>query len=245
VRRLLVVSDLAAIILGTAATLLLLPVFGRSLGADTLLPEAIVMLPAWVLIAFWFGLYHDFEARIDRSFVHDIGKVAVAVAIWNWLFIFLRALVVAGITELLPMAILWLMVVVLIMVGRSLVRRLARVLGWDRQQVALIGDEEGIGALADRFSRHPEWGMVVATEIAVEPETAAKWGGDGSGVGSWDRAAPTGPSSPGASPVSSISRPGPGWSRSWSNGDSRSTSSPVGPRTFTPGRPPRMSRASP
>lgn len=189
VRRLLVVSDLAAIILGTAATLLLLPVFGRSLGADTLLPEAIVMLPAWVLIAFWFGLYHDFEARIDRSFVHEIGKVAVAVAIWNWLFIFLRALVVAGITELLPMAILWLMVVVLIMVGRSLVRRLARVLGWDRQQVALIGDEEGIGALADRFSRHPEWGMVVATEIAVEPETAAKWGGDGSGVGSWDRAA--------------------------------------------------------
>lgn len=177
IRRLMVASDLIAILVATSGTILVLPAFGRSLGADTLLPEAIVMLPAWILIAFWFGLYHDFEARIDRSFVHELGKVAVAAAVWNWLFILLRALIVEGITELLPMAILWVLLVVFLMAGRAVVRRASRVFGWDRQRVALIGDGDGIRAVAGRLERHPEWGLVVSTEVPVGPGTAAEWGG--------------------------------------------------------------------
>lgn len=187
IRRLMVASDLVAIVLATVGTVLLLPAFGRSLGADTLLPEAILMLPAWVLIAFWFGLYHDFESRIDQSFVHELGKVAVAAAIWNWLFILLRALVVEGITELLPMAVLWVLLVFFLMAGRAVVRGASRALGWDCQRVALIGDGEGVRAVAGRLERHPEWGLVVTTEIPVEPGTAADWGG--TDPADWDMAA--------------------------------------------------------
>ena len=170
VRRLMVAGDLLAI-LGAALLLEfgLLPVVGRAVDLGQVGPVFLVLLPAWIPIAFWLGLYHDFERRLDRSIVHEVGRVAIAAALWDWLFIFLRAALTDGITELLPMALLWVLMVPSILLFRSGVRIVARRAGWDRQRVALLGDAQGVARVAERVARHPEWGIDLVLEIPVAP----------------------------------------------------------------------------
>ena len=169
VRRLMVAGDLLAIVLAALVLeLVVLPLAGRELAIEPVMLVFLIMLPAWVLIAFWFGLYHDFERRLDRSIVHEVGRVAVAAALWSWIFILLRAAVTTGINEVLPMALLWVLMVPSILLFRSGVRAVARRAGWDRQKVALLGDEAGMARVAERVGRHPEWGIELVVEIPVD-----------------------------------------------------------------------------
>ena len=183
----LVVGDLTAL---TLAALLLgfvvLPPIGREIALDPFGLVFLAMLPVWVLIAFWFGLYHDFERRLDRSVVHEVGKVAVAAALWNWLFILLRAVVTSGVTQLLPLALLWLLMVPLVLAAREGVKLFARGRGWARQSVALLGDPDGIAQVTERVGRHPEWGVEVGLELPVGS------GGESSGSGSGAAPLPNG-----------------------------------------------------
>ena len=177
VRRLLALGDIAAILVATGILLLVvLPLVGRNVAVAPVAPVFILMLGAWVLIAFWFGLYHDFERRLDRSMIHEVGRIAVAAALWNWFFIMLRAAVTEGITELLPMAMLWVLMVPSILFFRSGVQVVARKFGWNRQSVGLLGDEGGMARVSERVARHPEWGIDLVIEIPVGPVE-----GDGSG----------------------------------------------------------------
>jgi exopolysaccharide biosynthesis polyprenyl glycosylphosphotransferase len=184
VRRLKVVGDLIAILLSALLLdLVVLPLFNRSLAIEPVMLVFLVMLPVWVLIAFWFGLYHDFERRLDRSIVHQVGRIAVAAALWSWLFILLRAAVTSGINEVLPMALLWVLMVPALLIVRSMVRLIARRAEWDRQRVALIGDEAGIARVTERIERHPEWGIDLVLVIPVGPVSGDEHaGGTGSGT---------------------------------------------------------------
>ncbi len=183
-RRLLVGGDLLAIL---AAALLLelvaLPLVGRKLEIEPVAVVFLVMLPVWVLVAFWFGLYHDFERMLDRSVVREAGKVAVVAALWNWLFILLRSAVTTGVTEILPMALLFVLMVPLVLASRGAVRLLARRRGWDRQEVALLGDPAGMAQVTERVVRHPEWGIVISLVIPITGEESGEAGiGDVAGV---------------------------------------------------------------
>lgn len=171
VRRLLVAGDITAILVAVVVLeFVALPLVGRGgLGIGAVAPVFLMMLPVWILIAFWFGLYHDFERRLDRSVVHEVGRIAVAAALWNWLFILLRAALTEGITELLPTALLWVLMVPSIVLFRSVVRVVVRKVRWDRQRVALIGDGRAMAGVSERIARHPEWGIDLVLEIPVGP----------------------------------------------------------------------------
>lgn len=171
VRRLLVVGDLSALVLAVVLLgFVILPLIDREIRLDPFGLVFVAMLPVWVLIAFWFGLYHDFERRLDRSVVYEVGKVAVAAALWNWLFILLRAVATTGATQLLPLALLWILMVPLVLVAREGVRLVARGRGWARQSVALLGDPDGIAQVTERVGRHPEWGIEISLELPVGAE---------------------------------------------------------------------------
>lgn len=176
-------GDLAAIVF--AALLLefvVLPLVGRDIRVEPVAFVFLAMLPAWVLIAFWFGLYHDFERMLDRSIVYEVGKVAVVAALWNWLFILLRAVVTSGVTELLPMALLWVLMVPLVLLAREGVRLFARGRGWARQSVALLGDPGGIAQVTERVGRHPEWRVEIELELPIGTDEALIDPGPGAGL---------------------------------------------------------------
>lgn len=165
-RRILVVTDAAAVMFaGLAVGFLLLPLFDRSVDWDPSGWLLLAMLPVWTAVAYGFGLYHDFERRLDRSFVLEAGRVAVAAALWNWIFIFLRALAFTGFTTLLPLALLWLVMVPGLLVSRSVVRAVAVRRPWGRQTVALLGDAGALEQLSSRLDRHPEWGVEVGLRV--------------------------------------------------------------------------------
>ena len=116
-------------------------------------------MPAWVLFAYLSGLYHETDFRIDSSFVDEIGRILVASTAWCWILVLVRSLLASGSTDLLGPAIMWLAMIPLLLVGRSLARRFASTRSWYTRPVAVVGDCDGLRAVAERIERHPEWGL--------------------------------------------------------------------------------------
>ena len=179
-RRVLVASDAATLLAsGLLVGGVLMPLLGRSPNWDPNGWLLLVMLPAWTVIAYGFGLYHGFERRLDRSFVLEIGTVAVAAALWNWAFILLRAVVSSGVTSLLPLAVLWVVMVPALLITRSAVRAVAVRRSWGRQRVALTGDGQEVESLVRRIERHPEWGIEVGLTVPSPGATGGPSGDPG------------------------------------------------------------------
>ena len=130
--------------------------------------SVVVALPAWTVIAYWAGLYHEVEQRIDYNYVDEIGRIAVAATAWSWLFVLVRSLLAADATDQLTPTLLWMLIIPVLLLGRSLVRRYVRKQPWSRQNVAIIGEPADTEALLDRIDRHQEWGLDVKLEILMD-----------------------------------------------------------------------------
>jgi exopolysaccharide biosynthesis polyprenyl glycosylphosphotransferase len=167
-RRLLVLSDSVAIIIAWAIGILVATEpFGRNVDELDLTLTILVLLPAWVLFAYLGGLYHETDFRIDSSFVDEIGRILVVSTAWCWLFTLVRSLLASSPTELLGTAIMWPTMIVLLLVGRSLVKRFSSARSWYVRPVAVVGDPEGLQAVTERIERHPEWGLEVEARIRL------------------------------------------------------------------------------
>ena len=140
-RRFLVLSDVLALALAwSLAALIVSQWLGRSIDEQGLALAFLLLVPVWVLIAFFSGLYHESDFRIDVSFVDEIGRIVIASTAWCWLYVLLGALVVSGGTGLLDPAVMWLAVMPLLLVGRAIVRRVAERRSWYHHAVAVVGD---------------------------------------------------------------------------------------------------------
>jgi hypothetical protein len=75
----MVLGDLLTIVkMALILAFLVLPAGGRAAAVEPVALVFLLRLPVWELIAFWFGLYHDFERRLDRSLIHEVGRLIVA-----------------------------------------------------------------------------------------------------------------------------------------------------------------------
>ena len=101
-RRLLAVSDLVALMAAWGLVL--------GLGHDLVISELglfAVTLPLWLLIASGMNLYHMPDRRFDYTAADEIGPIALALTVWSWVLLLIRAAVLTGPVELLPSIGVW------------------------------------------------------------------------------------------------------------------------------------------
>ena len=127
-----------------------------------------VMIPVWLVLAYFAGLYHQVDYRIGQDLVDEFGKVLVVITAWAWLFVVLRSVSADGVNDMTRPIIMWAIVASGILAMRAILRSWARKQEWNRRSVALIGDPQGISALAGRVARHPEWCLDIGATI--EPD---------------------------------------------------------------------------
>lgn len=164
-RRLLVASDALALLVAFAVALGLNRILGRGDASAETAVSLSLMIPAWVCVAYLAGLYHQEDRKIDLGMIDEFGRVLVTVTAWIWLLTIVRSLIETGATDLLLPALIWLFAVPSILGFRSATRVFTRSRRWNRQPVALVGDESHVNALAKRIARHPEWGLEVASLV--------------------------------------------------------------------------------
>jgi exopolysaccharide biosynthesis polyprenyl glycosylphosphotransferase len=178
-RRMLVLSDLTALLFALLAGLYVagsLPSQGDGKG---LVAVAVVILPLWVLSAYAANLYHDFEQRIDRNFVDESGRLILILMAWSWLAVMFLTVWTSSVDVIATSLFTFVFAVPLLVAGRAVVRLYVSRQPWNLQPVALIGDETGLISLRNRIERHPEWRLDVRLEfLASRPA-----GGSGDAAG--------------------------------------------------------------
>jgi exopolysaccharide biosynthesis polyprenyl glycosylphosphotransferase len=164
-------SDALAIIAAwVVGTVLVAEPLGRSIGGSSLTIAVLVLIPAWVGFAYLAGLYHEGDFRIDYSFVDDLGRIVIASTAWCWILVLVRSVLASDSTDLLSPAIIWFAMIPLLLVGRSLAKRIAAGRAWYIRPVAVVGDCDGLRAVTERIGRHPEWGLRVEAQIRLSED---------------------------------------------------------------------------
>jgi exopolysaccharide biosynthesis polyprenyl glycosylphosphotransferase len=173
--RLLAVSDVAAIIVAGLAAYLAADLLGR--GADSLayLEAMAVMVPIWLLVAYFAGLYHQVDYRIGQDLVDELGSVLVAVTAWAWFFVVVRSLLSDSIADMTRAILMWVFVAFMLLAFRAALRSWTRHQKWNRRSVAVVGDPEDAAALVGRIDRHPEWCLDIRAQIQSDPDNPAMY----------------------------------------------------------------------
>ena len=175
-RRLLAISDLAALCLAGAAAAGLQFLLRNELphGVDVLLFA--IFVPLWLVVANLVGLYHLSDRRLDHSAADEFGPVAIALTAWSWCFLLARTFFESGPIEELPSVTLWVTAIAALLGARAITRGLARRQPWYRQRVAVAGSADDISRVVRRISRHPEFGLDIVRTFELN--------GNGNGNGS-------------------------------------------------------------
>jgi exopolysaccharide biosynthesis polyprenyl glycosylphosphotransferase len=119
-------------------------------------------LPLWVVLARLHGLYERDEERSDHSTIDDVVGVFHVVTVGTWLaFVFAEA---TGLAELSfkRLVVFWVLAIVLLPLFRTVARVLGRRDAAYTQNVLIVGSGVVARLLADKISRHPEYGLHVA-----------------------------------------------------------------------------------
>jgi exopolysaccharide biosynthesis polyprenyl glycosylphosphotransferase len=173
--RLLAFSDVAALITAGLAAHLVADALGRGADAEVFVISLALMMPVWLLVAYFAGLYHQVDFRIGQDLIDEFGSVLVAITAWAWLFVLLRAAVGDGVTDLTRPFLLWIFVASTLLAFRAVLRSWTRRQNWNRRSIALIGDPEDAAALAGRIERHAEWCLDIDARIQPDPDDPAMY----------------------------------------------------------------------
>lgn len=173
--RLLAVSDVAAIVLATVIASLIAAQMGRSFDSSAFVEPVALMIPVWILIGYFAGLYHHVDYRIGQDVVDELGPVLIAATAWVWLLVVLRTLLADGVTDMTRPILLWILVIVCLLGFRVVLRAWIRRQPWHRSSIVVIGDEKEAAAVTDRILRHPEWCLDIRARIQPVPEEPAMY----------------------------------------------------------------------
>lgn len=173
--RLLAVSDVAAIVLAALAALALADALGRGAESDEFIWSMAFMIPVWLLVAYFAGLYHQVDYRIGQDLVDEFGSVLVAVTAWAWLFVVVRTVLGDGIADMTRAILMWAFVAATLLAFRAVLRMWTRRQQWNRRSVAVVGDPEDSAALVGRIDRHPEWCLDIRAQIQPDPDDPAMY----------------------------------------------------------------------
>jgi exopolysaccharide biosynthesis polyprenyl glycosylphosphotransferase len=164
VKRLLVVADALGLCLAFLLAELLfapmeVPVDRLDVATETFV--FLATLPGWILIAKLHGLYDRDEERTDHSTADEFVGVLHVVTIGAWIFIagaWLTGLINPDMAKLMTF---WALAIVLVPIGRAVMRALCRQRPSYRQNTVIVGAGEVGQRIAQKFQRHPEYGITL------------------------------------------------------------------------------------
>jgi exopolysaccharide biosynthesis polyprenyl glycosylphosphotransferase len=168
-RRVLLLSDLLALVSAYGALVAVSAVADRSPYSVEEFALSAVLVPVWVLLAHAVGLYHLSERRVDHSFADELGPVHVATTVWAWFLLLASAAITAGPVQLLAPIVLWAAAIVFVLCLRQAVRLLVCHRTWFRQPVVVIGDRDDLDRVLPRILRHPESGLDPVGIVCISP----------------------------------------------------------------------------
>jgi exopolysaccharide biosynthesis polyprenyl glycosylphosphotransferase len=172
VRRMLLAADVAAL-LTTFLTVEL--IYGSGSGAPNRFGSVgeyalmLALVPAWVVMAKFYGLYEQDEERTHHPTSDEIARVFHLVTLGAWLLVVVEWLTGLAHPEPMKLITLWALAIVLIAVARSLARH------WCRGQLAYIQNTIIVGAgdvgqgVARKLLRHPEYGINLVGFVDARP----------------------------------------------------------------------------
>ncbi|HET6831244.1 MAG TPA: exopolysaccharide biosynthesis polyprenyl glycosylphosphotransferase [Solirubrobacterales bacterium] len=174
-RHITIFSDITALCLALIVACGLSVAIGRSLPEAGDLLLFIALIPVWMLVAGFYGLYRVPERTSDWSFADDLSAAFVACSIWGWFWLVARSAI--DVATVLPSVTVWAASILLIPILRSGVRRHLRTADWYRQTVLLVGTPVGVNRVQKRIERQPDWCFDVIETIQVggrfDPEARA------------------------------------------------------------------------
>jgi exopolysaccharide biosynthesis polyprenyl glycosylphosphotransferase len=165
IRRLLLVADL----LGLTLAFLLAALVSPSGGVDTWIGFVIFVasLPAWVVGAKLFGLYHEDEARTDHSTLDDLARVFLLVTVGAFSFALLMGYSHRDMTDVL---LFWIFGVALVTVGRVAARIASRRTPIYLQNTLIVGAGDIGQLIARKLLQHPEYGINLVGFVDANPK---------------------------------------------------------------------------
>lgn len=167
-RRLSVLGDLAAFAIVGGLAGICLQMANRPIShIDIAL--FLFFVPLWPLIGISMRVYHPHSVGRGLSITvsDEFPTVFRVSTMWSWFLVLARSLATTEPIQLLPSLLIWALSIPVILMVRSLLRRVARRRGWYRQRVLVIGRVCDAAQIITRIHRHPEWGLSVAREIDV------------------------------------------------------------------------------
>jgi exopolysaccharide biosynthesis polyprenyl glycosylphosphotransferase len=164
-RHITVLSDVTALCLALVVASAASAAIGRSLPDPGDLLLFVALIPVWMLLAGFYGLYRVPNRTSDWSFADDLSAAFVVCSIWGWFWLVGRTIVDVG--SVLPALTVWAASILLIPVLRSGVRRHLRTAPWYRQSVLLVGTPVGVSRVGKRIERQPDWCFDVVETIQI------------------------------------------------------------------------------
>ena len=124
-------------------------------------------LPAWVVGAKLFGLYRDDETRADHTTLDDLARVFLLVSVGALPFALLTGYSNGEMTEVL---LFWILGVVLVTIGRSAARSMARRTPAYIQNTVIVGAGDIGQLVARKLLQHPEYGINLVGLVDSNPK---------------------------------------------------------------------------
>ncbi|MDQ2622790.1 MAG: sugar transferase [Actinomycetota bacterium] len=184
--RILLVADGVALLAACAVALTVALLVDAGADSTRWAATVLVASPAWILIAYQFGLYGQVERRFKFDYVTELVPAVTALTVWCWFVALLGGVMAAGGPNLFGSAVLWLAAIPSVLFCRAVARAFAGSRSWFSRSVALIGDDAAVRRVNQRIERHPEWGISVDLVLSRD-DGSGEWELTGS------RAQPHGP----------------------------------------------------
>jgi exopolysaccharide biosynthesis polyprenyl glycosylphosphotransferase len=172
VRRALVLADIVGLSLAFLAAELL---FWRTATGDPVHPwlEGLVFaltLPLWVVTGRLYGLYKHDEERNDHTTVDDLAGIFQFITIGAWIFFMSSSLTHVTALNVRKLLTFWLLAIVLVVAGRVTARSLCRQRVTYIQNAVIVGAGEVGQQLAQKFLKHPEYGVNLVGFVDDRPK---------------------------------------------------------------------------
>jgi len=171
VRRLLLVSDLTGLLVAFAVAQTIF--YGSRSGVFDARAESllfVVTLPAWVVIARFYGLYSQDDRRTNHVTTDEVANVFHMVTVCTWVFFAFTRLTGVAHPATTKLLLFWTVAVVLVPLARAGARAVARTRPSYLQNTVIVGAGDVGQTVAEKLLRHPEYGVNLVGFVDTEPK---------------------------------------------------------------------------
>lgn len=163
--RLLLISDLLALLVSALLTTALIGLLGERSEPASWYLTVLALAPVLVALIYLAGIYSHVEEKFNIDFVSEGARITVVVTVWCWLLVTISSVSVVGAVDITAPVLMWLTMVPVLLLFRSCARSIARTRPWYVRKVALVGDTATVGSFQQRVGRHSEWGLKVGLKV--------------------------------------------------------------------------------